>query len=443
MATGMALPLSSGQTDTGPIEPSRRLVIIALAVASVFVCATRWPVARVEPFEYDEFSFLDQAAAHWFPMHHTLFMTFGRILGFACGDAYRGFVVLDMLTSAGALVSVWWMLRSLVSPTTAAAAALVLGVGPIFWGYGAMAGNYTAIVLVGAFLLGIAYRGRSCPRPWHPYAAAVVLAVGTGYRPDIGTLWLAVFFVILWQNRWKRAVWATLLFTILNLAWLSAMLNDAGGWSHYRAVSAEYAYECGYRNSIWYLGFVDAPVRYSVKLGMALVWTLGPALLFVPAGLTRLRRFENGGFIAALMAVATLPALGSHLLVQFGSPGWCFHYLPVLIALVALGVSHARVGEFAPSSAPNSQKWTWPSGDPAPARLIAMGAVLAATFWFYPTDFDRPGWRGSFDLSFCRFTRIGLKTPILNRSQQYWRTANSRPPGADATPARESSGRRG
>jgi hypothetical protein len=53
--------------------------------------------------------------------------------------------------------------------------------------------------------------------------------------------------------------------------------------------------------------------------------------------------------------------------------------------------------------------------------------VLAAMFWCYPTDYARPGLRGSFDLAFCRFTRIGLKTPMPGRSPEYWRTANSRP----------------
>ena len=90
--------------------------------------------------------------------------------------------------------------------------------------------------------------------------------------------------MILWQHRWKRAIAAGLLFTVINLAWLSAMLDEAGGWDRYRAASAEYAYQCGYLNSIWHLGFIDGPVRYAVKLGMALVWTLGPALLVVPRG---------------------------------------------------------------------------------------------------------------------------------------------------------------
>jgi hypothetical protein len=420
----MSLPATARQPISQPAEPGLNEILLAVGAAMLFVVATRWPVMRAQPLDYDEFGFLDQTATHWFPMQHTLFMTFGRALGMLCGDAYRGFVLLDMLTSAGALASVWWMLRALVPPSTAAAAALVLGVGPIFWGYGAMAANYTAIVLVGAFLLGVAYRGRSSPRSWHPYAAAVVLAVGTGYRQDIGTFWLGVFFVILWPHRWKRAILAALLFAVLNLLWLSAMLRDAGGWSHYRAVSAEFAYQCGYLNSIWYLGFVDAPVRYSVKLGMALAWTVGPALLFVPGGLARLRRVKGGVFLACVMTLAAVPALASHLLVHFGSAGWCFHYVPALIALAALGAGGARTGQSFAATA------TGPRYERAAARLIAMGALLAALFWFYPTDYDQPGWRGSFDLAFCRFTRAGLKTPIRDRTPAYWRTANSRRPAA-------------
>ena len=205
-----------------------------------------------------------------------------------------------------------------------------------------MAANYTAIVAVGCFLLGIAYRGRIGPRAWHPYAAAVALAAGTGYRQDIGTLWLPVFAVILWQNRWKPAMFACLIFTLLNLAWLTAMLYEAGGWRSYRAQSAEFAYQCGYLNSVWNLGVVDGTLRYALKLGMALLWTLGPALMFVPRGLSRLRAVENGWFIVVLASISIFPALASHMIIHFGVAGYGFHYLPALIALVAVGVGGFR-----------------------------------------------------------------------------------------------------
>jgi hypothetical protein len=300
-----------------------------------------------------------------------------------------------------------------VRPATAAAATLVLAVGPVFWSYGAMAGNYTAIPLVGAFLLGVAHRTWQDPKPWHPFAAAAVLAVGTGYRQDIGMFWLPVFAIILWRHRGWKAVLALILFTSLNLAWLAAMLHDVGGWSAYRAASARFAHSAGYRNSVWHLGLIDAPVRYAVKALMALAWTLGPGLAFVPRGAWRLGRVAEGRFLGLILVLSVVPALGFHLLIHFGVPGYAFHYVPALLALMALGIGRL-------SSAPRT-----PRGDASVPRLAALAACLAAVFWFYPTDYDRPGFRGSFDLAFARHTRIALRTRPPWRSPEYWRTENS------------------
>jgi hypothetical protein len=409
------------ETTPRPSDPSLLAVGKALAVTLALVFLTRLPLARPWAMETDELGFLDQIRVHWFPMHHTLFMTLGRLLGMITGDAYRGFVVLDMVMSGLALVSVWWWLRALVAPAEAAAGALVLGLAPVFWSYGAMAGNYTAILAVGAFLLGVACRTRKSPEPWHPTAAAVVLALGTGYRQDIGTLWLPVFLLILWEHRWRPAILAGLLFTALNLAWLLAMLHEAGGWSRYRAQSAEFAYNAGYLNSVWNLGLVDAPLRYAVKLSMALLWMLGPCLLFVPRGILRLSRRENGGFVLFVLSSSVMPALASHMLIHFGVPGYAFHYAPALLALAVLGIRASgseRTEVVRLAGLPGSMG--------AAPRLVAVATLLAALFLFYPTNYDHPGWRGSFDLSFARQTRLGLQMPIPNRQPAIWRTANSR-----------------
>ncbi len=403
-------------------DPGRREIFTAALIAVLFVFVTRLPVARAGPIETDEFGYLEQVATNWFPVCHTLFLTSARSIGFLLGDAYRGFIVLDLLTSALALVSVWWWLRAICSSGTAAASALLLGVGPIFWGYGTVAGNYTAIVAVGAFLLGIAYRGHIRKTAWHPYGAAVALALGAGYRPDIGTLWLSIFIVILWRYRWKHAIAAGLVFTILNLVWFGAMLHDAGGWERYRAQTADFAYRCGYLNSIWHLGFVDATLRYALKLVMAVFGTFGLALFFFPRGMVRLRKTEHGGYLAMIMAVSVLPALGSHLLVHFGVAGYSFHYVPALIALIALGI-----GGLAPGHAANHAAF-WPRSLP---RLVGLAALSAAAFWYYPTDYNRPGFRGNFDLAFCRFTRVGVNLPMPDHGPSYWRTANSTRPASE------------
>lgn len=386
--------------------------LIALAV----VILTRWPVARLEPFDADEYLIVGIVRTHWFFVYHTLFLTAGRVFGAAVGDAYRGFVVLDMVTSALALTAVWWWLRALVRPATAALATLALAAAPLFWAYGAMAGSYTGVVAVGSFLLGVAVRTYRDPKPWHPFAAAAVLALGTGYRHDVGTLWLPVFFVILWPHRgnWPRVAGALALFTVLNLTWIGLMLREAGGWASYRESTREFAHQAGYLNSVWNLGLVDASVRYAVKLVMALLWTFGPGLAFAPRGLARLARDRSGRGLALLLALSMVPALGLHLLIHFGVPGYAFHYAPALVALIALGIGRA------PATDPEA------ATDRAPARLAALAAVLAAAFLLYPTDYDRPGLRGDFDLSFARHTRVGLRTRPPLRSPSAWRTANSR-----------------
>jgi hypothetical protein len=339
-------------------------------------------------------------------------------------------VVLDCLVSALALVAVWWWLRAITGPKAAVAGTLVLGVAPVFWTYGAMAGNYTIIPLVGSVLLGIAYRGLRAPRTWHPYVAACVLALGAGYRQDVATFWGPIFLVILWQHRWLAALQAVLVCVALTLCWFVPMLREAGGWTAWREASSEFAYKAGYLNSFWHLGLIDAPVRYLVKGGMALVWTFGPGLVFVPRGFLRLRKTESGGFLGFILALSVIPALASHLLVHFGVAGYAFHYVPAILALVALGIG--RAGN-TPEAAERSTT----------TRLVGLAALLATVFLVYPTDYDRPGFRGDFDLAFARHTRVGLKTHTPVRDPSRWRTMNSQvlPGGkAPATARRQSLG---
>ena len=172
------------------------------------------------------------------------------------------------------------------------------------------------------------------------------------------------------------------------------MLHEVGGWSRYRAGSAEFAYQAGYLNSVWYLGVVDASVRYAVKLGMALLWTLGPCLLFVPRGLApaRRQRWPWGWFLIAVLGLSMLPALASHLLVHFGVPGYAFHYVPALLGLAVLGI-----GEMATRRRPSIRSdglSVLPTTRAAAPRLVAVSALMAGLFLFYPTDYASPGMAG-------------------------------------------------
>jgi hypothetical protein len=147
----------------------------------------------------------------------------------------------------------------------------------------------------------------------------------------------------------------------------------------------------------------------------------------------RLARIEHPWFLGFLLAISIAPALASHLMIHFGVPGYSFHYVPALIVLVALGAEHAA-SDLSARRALAMPLIARLQGY-APIKLMGIATVLAGTFWFYPTDYAQHGFRGNFDLSFCRFTRIGLKTPTPGRTPEYWRTANSRP--LAGTPVRQ------
>jgi hypothetical protein len=415
-------------------DPSARTTLLVILFATVVVLATRLPFARTHAVDFDEEGYLIALEGVGFPMHHTLFLAAGKLLGTPLGGTYRGLVAVSMATSVLALIAAWWWLRALVTPRTSLAIAAVLAVGPVFWSYGAMAANYTAIIAVGSFLLGIAWRGRSAKRSWHPYAAAVALAVGTGYRQDIGVYWAPVFLVILWQHRWIPALQAGLLSIVLALLWLVPMLRDAGGWEPFRQQSAEFSYNAGYLNSIWVLGPIDATVRYLLKLAMAVLGTLGLLLVFVPRGVMRLGRRKGGLALGLLLALSTLPSLTSHLLVHFGVPGYAFHDIPALLALAAIGLPQRLSAKELVSNSTSQASLAW--------RTILCGGLSAAFFLFYPTNFQAQGFKGDFDLAFARLTRAGLAVPNPVRDPKAWRTINSQElpgdSGRRATSRRES-----
>ena len=157
------------------------------------------------------------------------------------------------------------------------------------------------------------------------------------------------------------------------------MLHDVGGWARYRAVSAEFAHNAGYLNSVWNLGLVDAPVRYGVKLGMALLWTLGPCLLFVPRGMSQDRASRGRPLPRVPARPQCPPPLGSHLLVHFGVPGYAFHYVPALLALAVLGIGHGDFGDESPDRPGLLAQFRQPSG-----RLATIGLLMAGVFRLLP-----------------------------------------------------------
>lgn len=398
---------SNSGSDSNPeiVEPPLWEIAAAGLASLVLVLLTRPPVARWGPMESDEFDFLGWLRGdRWLPPQHTLYLSMGRLLTQAVHDPYVALLALGMFASALAMTTTWWWLRALVPPRAAALTAIVLAFAPAFWVFGAMAGNCAAIPAVGAFLLGVAVRNRRAPAIWHPYAASVVLAIGAGYRLDIGLFWIGVFVWILIQSRSRHAIAAALLFAALSAAWFGAMVAESGGWSDYRSANRDFARHMIETTSVWSQGVVNGPLRCGAKLGIGLAFLIGPGLLALPWGLRRLGR-DRG--LAALLAVSVAPALAFHLLIHFGTIGYVLHYAPAALAILAIGAG--------PSAHFAGPRWGWPD-----VRLAGIALAFASWFWLYPSPPNAEGWRKDFELTVGRHSRTGLQSPLMRSRASVW-----------------------
>jgi transmembrane protein TMEM260 (protein O-mannosyltransferase) len=128
------------------------------------------------------------------PPGYLLYVALGRLLNASLSDPNMAYVTLAMLFSAATTFTVYWLARALYDRVTAAAAAALLAVSPLFWFYGSVgltyAGEAFGAVLVAWFAWG-ALQGK----PRQLYAGALALGLVGGIRPSVLVLlfplWLA------------------------------------------------------------------------------------------------------------------------------------------------------------------------------------------------------------------------------------------------------------
>ena len=140
-------------------------------------------------------------------------------------------------------------------------------------------------------------------------------------------------------------------------------------------------------------------------MALAVVWTLGPGLIFVPRGLARLGSLPDGRSWRLCWPWASLPPLGSHLLVHFGVAGYSFHYLPALVALMAVGIGRAPI-------APSRDL----CGSGPGCGFGAGGDARRRSSCSIPADIERPGWRGTSTWRWRAYTRVGLHAEVADRA---------------------------
>jgi hypothetical protein len=331
------LALWAGHARTQLGRAADILMMVGFAALTLL---SRWPYRARMLYNWDAVQFalalreFDIAKHQPHPPGYLLYVALGRLLNIPLGDPNLAYVTLAMVFSAATTVAVYWLARALYDRVTAAAAAALLAVSPLFWFYGSVgltyAGEAFGASLVAAFAYG-ALRGN----PRALYGCAVALGLVGGIRQSVLVLLfpLCVACAVLGVRSFRRLLIAATLMVVAVLSWFLPMVWLTGGLRPYLRASTQLYGSVVLPTSVLggSLDVTLAQVRYVLA---SVIVGLGPLTLAVFALPLYIRRAGWGRGEWFLVAWIVPPA-AFYTLVHFGQAGYVLTFLPALVILLS------------------------------------------------------------------------------------------------------------
>ena len=211
---------------------------------------SRWPYRARMLYNWDAVQFalalheFDVAKHQPHPPGYLLYVALGRLLNSLVADPNLAYVSLAMLFSAATTMTVYWLARALYDRATAASAAALLAVSPLFWFYGSVGLTYAGEAF-GASLAAVFAYGALRGDPRYLYGGAVALGLAGGIRPSVLVLLfpLCVACAVLGIGGGirgaRRLALAVALMVGAVLSWLLPMLWLTGGLDAYLRASSQ------------------------------------------------------------------------------------------------------------------------------------------------------------------------------------------------------------
>jgi hypothetical protein len=343
---------------------------------------SRWPYRARMLYNWDAVQFalalreFDIAKHQPHPPGYLLYVGLGRLLNIPLADPNLAYVSLAMLFSAATTVTVYWLARALYDRATAASAAALLAVSPLFWFYGSVgltyAGEAFGASLVAAFAYG-ALRGHTR----FLYGGAMALGLAGGIRPSVLVLLLplCVGCALVGIRGARRLALAAVLMLGAVLSWFLPLVWLTGGLDAYLRASTQLYGSVVLPTSVLG-GSLDVTLAQARYVLASVIVGLGPLALAVFALPLYARRAGWGRQEWFLLAWIVPPAV-FYTLVHFGQAGYVLTFLPglvillsrVLVEMVAVGSERLR--------RPN---WRWGLTAAAlmPLCLLSTGFFVSA-----------------------------------------------------------------
>jgi hypothetical protein len=269
-------------------------------------------------------------------------------------DAAHSMVILAALASAATVGVTYLVGRDLAGRFVGILAAGFLIVSPHMWFYGAVVGTYAFDALACALLILLAIRAR--PGTRHGIAAAVVLALATGFRQSAIFLIapLALVPVVRCGISVRRLAATAAAFAAALALWVVPMsLEQPGGIPALRAASSAMWKGSVGQTSV----FSDGPGERkhqnqieTIAQNLAAISFLVPVLLggllLVGVSSVRARKSVSDDAVAnrrglvadertilACILLAIVPSLGFMYLFHYGKSGYILDFLPAAVLL--------------------------------------------------------------------------------------------------------------
>jgi hypothetical protein len=319
---------------------------IAAISLFLFVLLTRIPFRSQILYHWDSINFaaaiqkFDIANESPHPPGYILYVWLTRGVNLIFNDAQMTMVSISIVSSALAVVALYFLGKVMFGGKVGFAAALLLATSPIFWFYGEIALPHTLdtlLVIFSVWLLYLTMRGNDR----YLYPAVVVVALAGGLRPQTLVFLLPLVLFSLRKSGIRKILSAAVLGGIVCLMWFIPLINASGGFSAYMRIMGEFSDRFQESTSI----FMGAGMAGVQRNGSKVVfYTLyGLSLTILPMIIYGTwvfgKRIQKSGVEKLFfLAFWITPALFFYLAIHMGQQGLIFVYLPALILLASVSI---------------------------------------------------------------------------------------------------------
>ena len=371
-------------------ELGRHVDVLIVGGLAALTLLSRWPYRARMLYNWDAVQFalalreFDIAKHQPHPPGYLLYVALGRLLNMSLGDPNLAYVALAMVFSAATTAVVYVLARALYDRTTAAAAATLLAVSPLFWFYGSVGLTYAGEAF-GASLVAVFAYGALRGEPRTLYACAVVLGLVGGIRQSVLVLLfpLCVACAFVGVRSLKKLGLAAVLMAAAVLSWFLPMVWLTGGLGAYLRASTQLYGSVVLPTSVLG-GSLDVTLAQARYVLASVIVGLGPLTLAVFALPLYVRRVGWGRRDWFLVGWIVPPAV-FYTLVHFGQAGYVLTFLPALVILLSRVLVEAVAAGSERLRRPN---WRWALTAAALVPLCLMSTAFFVSARPMPREFN-------------------------------------------------------